>query len=110
MCTRVGSRGRARVLLESRPGLMLVPQRAVQELQSIYSVAVVDSGGKVAFKTVTVGPRVGSLWVIEKGLERGEKVVVEGLQRIQEGMTVVTKPAPAATDSAATGKPAEGAR
>jgi membrane fusion protein (multidrug efflux system) len=107
---RPGQFGRIRALLETRPGLLLVPQRAVQELQSIYSVAVVDSGGKVAFKTVTVGPRVGSLWVIEKGLERGEKVVVEGLQRIQEGMTVVTKPAPAATDSAATGKPAEGAR
>ena len=107
---RPGQFGRARVLLETRTGMLLVPQRAVQELQSIYSVAVVDSGGKVAFKTVTVGPRVGSLWVIEKGLERGEKVVVEGLQRIQEGMTVVAKPAPAAPDSAATGKPAEGAR
>ena len=73
-------------------GPLLVPQRAVQELQSIYSVAVVDAGGKVAFRTVKVGPRVGSLWVIEKGLKRGERVVVEGLQRIQDGMTVVAKP------------------
>ena len=71
---------------------------------------MVDAGNKVAFRTVKVGPRVGSLWVIEKGLKRGEKVVVEGLQRIQDGMTVVTKPAPAATDSARDGKPAEGAR
>ena len=75
---------------------MLVPQRAVQELQSIFSVAVVDASNKVAFHTVKVGQRVGSLWVIEEGVKPGERVVVEGLQRIQDGMTVVAKPAPAA--------------
>ena len=71
-----------------------MPQRAVQELQNLYSVAVVDGGGKVSFQNVKVGPRVESLWVIEEGLTASDKVVVEGLQRIQDGMTVTAKPAP----------------
>ncbi len=91
---RPGQYGRARLLLDNRPGALLVPQRAVQELQNLYSVAVVGADGKVAFKNVTVGPRVDSLWVIEDGLTASEKVVVEGLQRIQNGMTVSAKPAP----------------
>ena len=53
-----------------------------------------DASNKVAFRTVKAGLRVGSLWVIEEGLKPGEKIVVEGLQRIQDGMTVVAKPAP----------------
>jgi membrane fusion protein, multidrug efflux system len=93
---RPGQYGRTRLLLETKPGALLVPQRAVQELQSIYSVALVDASSTVAFRTVKVGLRVGSLWVIEEGLKPGERVVVEGLQRIQDGMTVVAKPAPAA--------------
>ena len=72
-----------------------MPQRAVQELQNLYSVALVQDG-KVAFRNVKVGQRVDSLWVIEDGLKAGEEVVVEGLQRIQEGMTVSAKPAPPA--------------
>ena len=92
---RPGQYGRARILLDTKRGALLVPQRAVQELQSIYTVAVVDSGNKVAFRTVKVGQKVDSLWVIEDGLKAGEQVVVEGLQRIQDGMTVSAKPAPA---------------
>ena len=92
---RPGQYGRARLLIDNRVGALLVPQRAVQELQGLYSVAVVDGGSKVAFRSVTVGPRVDSLWVIEKGVAAGDQVVVEGMQRIQEGMTVVAKPAPA---------------
>jgi membrane fusion protein, multidrug efflux system len=91
---RPGQYGRARLLLDTRVGALLVPQRAVQELQNLYSVAVVDGGGKVAFRNVQVGPRVESLWVIEEGLTASDKVVVEGLQRIQDGMTVTAKPAP----------------
>ncbi|HVQ16331.1 MAG TPA: hypothetical protein VMS40_22170, partial [Vicinamibacterales bacterium] len=63
--------------------------------QNLYSVALVQDG-KVAFRNVKVGQRVDSLWVIEDGLKAGEEVVVEGLQRIQEGMTVSAKPAPPA--------------
>ena len=91
---RPGQYGRARALLDNKVGALLVPQRAVQELQNLYSVAVVDGSGKVAFKNVKVGPRVDSLWVIEEGLTASDKVVVEGLQRIQDGMTVTAKPAP----------------
>jgi membrane fusion protein (multidrug efflux system) len=91
---RPGQYGRARILLDTRRGALLIPQRAVQELQSIFSVAVVE-GDKVAFRNVKVGQKVDSLWVIEDGVKAGEQVVVEGLQRIQDGMTVSAKPAPA---------------
>jgi membrane fusion protein, multidrug efflux system len=91
---RPGQYGRARILLDTRAGALLVPQRAVQELQNLFSVAVVDSENKVAFQNVKVGPRVESLWVIEEGLKPGERVVVEGLQRIRDGLTVTPKPAP----------------
>ena len=97
---RPGQFGRVRILLDTRRAALLVPQRAVQELQSLFSVAVVE-GDKVAFRNVKVGPRVESLWVIEDGLKAGEQVVVEGLQRIQEGMTVSAKPVPAATSGSA---------
>jgi membrane fusion protein, multidrug efflux system len=92
---RPGQYGRARLLLDTRKGALLVPQRAVMELQGLYSVALVDAGGKVEFRNVTVGPRVDSLWVIEDGLKTGERVIVEGLQRVKPEMTVVAKPAPA---------------
>jgi membrane fusion protein (multidrug efflux system) len=92
---RPGQFGRAKVLLETRPNRVLVPQRAVQELQNLYSVAVVDSSNTVVFRNVKVGARVGPLWVLEEGLKQGERVVVEGLQRIQEGTVVAPKPAPA---------------
>jgi membrane fusion protein (multidrug efflux system) len=92
---RPGQYGRARVLLDTKAGALLVPQRAVQELQNLYSVAVVGADGKVAFRNVKVGPRVDTLWVIEDGLKPGEQVVAEGLQSVRDGMTVRTKPAPA---------------
>jgi membrane fusion protein (multidrug efflux system) len=97
---RPGQFGRAKVLLETQPGMLLVPQRAVQEMQNLYSVAVVDSSGKVQFRNIKVGQRVGALWVVEEGLKRGEQVVVEGLQRIQNGMMVSAKPVPAAGSEA----------
>jgi membrane fusion protein, multidrug efflux system len=104
---RPGQYGKARLLLETKAGSLLVPQRAVQELQNLYSVAVVDDAGKVSFRNVKVGLRVDSLWVIEDGLKAGERVVTEGLQRIQDGMTVTAKAAPekpAAAPSAVEGK------
>jgi membrane fusion protein (multidrug efflux system) len=100
---RPGQYGRAQFVLETRKGALLVPQRAVQELQNLYSVAVVGSDNKIQFRTVKVGPRVGSLWLITDGLKPGERVVVEGIQRLREGMTVSPKDAPPA--SAGSGKP-----
>jgi membrane fusion protein (multidrug efflux system) len=92
---RPGQYGRARALVDTKANALLVPQRAVQELQSIYSVAVVGADNKVAFRNVKVGPRVESLWVIDEGLKPGEQVVAEGLQALSDGMTVRTKPMPA---------------
>lgn len=91
---RPGQYGRAQFVLETRKGALLVPQRAVQELQNLYSVAVVGSDNKVQFRNVTVGPRVGSLWLITDGLKPGERVVVEGVQKVRDGAPVTPKDAP----------------
>ena len=91
---RPGQYGRARVLVETRGNALLVPQRAVQELQNLYSVAVVGADNTVTFRNVKVGERVGTLWVIEEGLQPGERIAAEGLQAIGEGMLVRTKPMP----------------
>ena len=103
---RPGQYGRARFVVETKAGALLVPQRAVQELQNLYSVATVGADGKVAFKSVKVGPRVEGLWVIEEGLKAGETVIVEGLQRVREGTTVTTKPVAAMPGSPGAPEPA----
>jgi len=92
---RPGQYGRAKFILESKKNAILVPERAVQELQNLYSVAVVGADNKVAFKTVTMGPRQNGLWVVDKGLTGDERVIVAGLQRVRDGMVVSAKPAPA---------------
>jgi membrane fusion protein, multidrug efflux system len=80
----------ARVLYreELRRGALLVPQRAVSELQGQYSVMVVNADSKAESRTVKVGPRIGSLWIVEQGLKPGEKVVVEGAQKARDGTAV----------------------
>ncbi len=107
---RPGQYGRARFIVETKAGALLVPQRAVQELQNLYSVATVGADGKVAFKSVKVGPRVEGLWVIEEGLKPGETVIVEGLQRVREGMAVTTKPAAPMPGSPEAAEPAAEAK
>ena len=102
---RPGQYGRARIEWELRRDAMVVPQRAVQELQSLHTVAVVGNDNKVSTRTVKVGPRVGSLWVIESGLQPGERVVSEGLQRLRDGMLVHASPAPV-TPEDSTAEPA----
>ena len=89
---RPGQYGRARLLLDVKRNALLVPQRAVQELQNLYSVAVIDDRNHVSFRNVTVGPRQGELWVIEKGLQSGDRVVAEGIQAVGEGMLVKARP------------------
>ena len=100
---RPGQFGRARVLIESKQDAMLVPQRAVQELQDLHRVAVVTGGNKVEFRNVKVGPRVDALWVIEDGIKPDDMVVAEGLQAVSDGMTVRTKAIPAAGAGASAG-------
>jgi len=100
---RPGQYGRARILLEMRKDALLVPQRAVQELQSLRSVAVV-TGNKVEFRNVKAGPRVDSMWVIEEGLKPGDQVVAEGLQALRDGIEVRTKPMPPPDTAAGKGE------
>jgi membrane fusion protein (multidrug efflux system) len=90
---RPGQYGKVRVAVDVKKGALLVPQRAVSELQGSYQVAVVGADNKVAIRVVKTGPPEGSLWVIDEGLKPGDRVVVEGLQRVRSGMTVVPKEA-----------------
>ncbi len=92
---RPGQYAKVRVAPDLRKGALLVPQRAVQELQGIYQVAVVGPDNVVQIRTVKSGERVGSLWIINEGLKLGERVVVEGLQKVRNGLTVNPKPVPA---------------
>jgi len=89
---RPGQYGRVRAVTRSQEGALLVPQRAVSELQGRYQIAVVDSANTITIRTVKVGERVGTLWVIEEGLHPGERVVVEGLQKVRPGMVVHPTP------------------
>jgi len=94
---RPGQFGRVRAAGETRTGALLVPQRAVTELQGTYQVAVVQDGNKVALLPVKVGERVGTMWIIESGVHPGDLVVVEGLQKVRDGSTVrIKQSAPAA--------------
>lgn len=89
---RPGGYGRIRTAVRVQKDALLVPQRAVSELQGGYQVAVVDGENKVSIRTVTVGDRVGTEWIIADGLKQGERVVVEGAQKLRPGMQVNPKP------------------
>jgi len=89
---RPGQFGRVRVAIDERKGAILVPQRAVSELQGTYSVAVVKPDDTVDMRLVTAGARVGTLWVIEQGLQPGDKIIVEGVQKVRPGMKVTPVP------------------
>jgi RND family efflux transporter MFP subunit len=93
---RPGGYGKVRAVIRMQPGALLVPQRAVSELQGGYQVAVVDNDNKIAIRTVTVGDRIGNQWVIAQGLNPGEKVVAEGVQKVRPGAKVNPKPFPTA--------------
>jgi len=88
---RPGQFGRVRAAGETRNGALLVPQRSVTELQGSYQVAVVGGDDKVSIRPVKVGERVGTMWIIESGVQAGELVVVEGLQKVRDGSPVTVK-------------------
>jgi len=94
---RPGEFGRVRASARPRQGALLVPQRAVIELQGTYRVAVVGSDDKVRFRPVSVGERVGNQWIITDGVKPGERVVVEGLLKVRDGAAVTVQPASAPT-------------
>jgi membrane fusion protein (multidrug efflux system) len=89
---RPGQYARIRVITEERKNALLIPQRAISELQGIYQVGVVGPDNKVSIRSVKPGPQFGDMWVIESGLQQGENVVVDGLQRIRDGVTVTPTP------------------
>ena len=88
---RPGQFGRLRAAPDVRQGALLVPQKAVSELQGNYQLAVVGADSKVSIRPVRVGDRVGPMWIIESGVKAGELVVVEGLLKVQNGATVKIK-------------------
>jgi membrane fusion protein, multidrug efflux system len=89
---RPGQYARVRAVTETRKSAMLIPQQSVSELQGIYQVGVVGTDNKVTIKTVKLGPLFGDMWVVESGLQPGESVIVDGLQRVRTGMTVAPSP------------------
>jgi len=99
---RPGQYAKVRAVVKVRKGAILVPQRAVNEMQGSYQVAVVGEGDKAQIRTVKVGERVGPLWVVESGLAPGERVVVEGFARVKTGATVTPVDAASAPPEAAT--------
>jgi len=93
---RPGQFGRIRVNFELANGALLIPQKSVTELQGKYQVAVVNAENKVHIQPVRLGDRVGTSWIVQEGLKLGDRVVVEGLQKVREESTVTTTNAPAA--------------
>jgi RND family efflux transporter MFP subunit len=89
---RPGGYAKVRAVISTQHDALLVPQRAVSELQGGYQVAVVNSDNKVGIRTVTVADRVGTRWIIADGLNRGERVVAEGVQKVRTGALVNPKP------------------
>lgn len=91
---RPGQYARVRSVVSTHKDATLVPERAVGELQGGYQVAVVNRDNTVSIRNVRVGPRIGGLWVVEDGVQPGERVVVEGLQKVRSGSSVTPKPYP----------------
>jgi membrane fusion protein (multidrug efflux system) len=89
---RPGQYAKVRASTHTQEGALLVPQRAVTELQGNYLVAVVGAGNKIDVRTVKPGTRTDTLWIIDEGLKPGEQVVVEGVQKVRAGMVVNPKP------------------
>ena len=84
-----GQFARVRTTIEMRKNAPLVPQRAVRELQGIYQIVVVNEQNVAEVRQLKLGVRVGDLWLVEQGVDPGEKVAVAALHRVRDGMTVV---------------------
>lgn len=102
-----GQFGRVRLRIDEKKGVILVPQKAVQELQGMQSVFTVTSDNRVLARAVVTGERIGERWIIEQGLKSGERVIVEGIQKARPGIVVNPqpyKPPPSPRTTIATGK------
>jgi membrane fusion protein (multidrug efflux system) len=89
---RPGQFARIRALLGTQKNAMLIPQRAVKEVQGRYLVGLIGADNKVVIKEVEAGQQFGQLWIINKGLQPGDKVIAEGIQKVKEGQVVSQKP------------------
>jgi membrane fusion protein, multidrug efflux system len=98
---RPGQYARVRVVIDIRKGALLVPQRAVQELQGQQMVSIVGADDAVESRTLQMGPRIGSLWMVDQGLKPGDRVILEGAQKVRPGAKVVPKEVPAPDDAGA---------
>lgn len=103
---RPGLYAKIRVAADIQHGAVLVPQSAVLETQGQSQVAVVGSDNRVSLRTVKTGKQAGNLRIIKDGVKPGERVIVEGLQRVSDGMEVKARMAPAGPDSTAAPAPA----
>ena len=109
---RPGQYAHVRAVVKTCPDALLVPQRAVTELQGMYQIAVVDKNNRASIRTVQMGERSGTLWIVTQGLKPGERVIVEGMQKVRAGTIVNPQPyQPDADTDTATGTnvPAAGA-
>jgi membrane fusion protein (multidrug efflux system) len=93
---RPGQFGRIKAETEVRHDALLIPQRAVNELQGSYQVAVVGSGNVVQIRSVALGPQLGSDFIITSGINPNERVVTEGVSKLKDGMRVSPQPTTAA--------------
>jgi RND family efflux transporter MFP subunit len=85
---RPGQYGKVRVAVETLHGALIVPQQAVSEMQGSYEVATVDDDDAVSVHTINVGDQTGSSWIIRDGVKAGERVIVDGVQKVAPGMHV----------------------
>jgi RND family efflux transporter MFP subunit len=88
---RPGQFGKVRFVADMKKGAMVIPQEAVTELQGSYQVAVVGDDNKVSIRPVQMGDRIGAMWEVTQGLKPGDKVVVQGVQKVREGSAVTVK-------------------
>jgi membrane fusion protein (multidrug efflux system) len=95
---RPGQYGSVRAQTQLQRGALVVPQRAVTELQGSYQVAIITNDNKVHIQPVQVGPQIGTNWIITSGLKPGESVVIEGTGKLVDGIPV--HPHPTAPDQA----------
>jgi len=89
---RPGGYGLVKAIMSVKEGALLIPQRSVTDMQGKYLVAIVGADNKVSIRPVKVAERIGSEWIIEDGLKAGEKVVVEGTQKVKPDMVVNPQP------------------
>ncbi len=105
---RPGQFAKARAVIDTISGALLVPERALVELQGSYQIGVIGEDNKAEIRPIKIGPRFNRQVVVTQGLKEGDKVIVEGIQKVRPGMAVTTKPYQEPTaDTAGPAKPEE---